>query len=165
MFVDDPELMVEQPTTLSSIGESMPLIKGDQAWAETWEVLVYGSPGVGKTTLFADAPGILYIEVDQNGHVVLQDHKNASDINIFHTQSWSELVGFVTKLPTSELLKTVNVIALDTLSQCQTLERLREIGGDPLTDERSGNLTRTFIQSPTSDFKLWFELLRNAIVR
>jgi hypothetical protein len=114
----------------------VPLMKGNEAYATKWEILLYGAPGIGKTTLFADAPRVLFIEVDDNGHIVLQDHKNAADIDIFYTRSWSELVKFVIALPASKLIGSVDVIVVDTISECQTLERLKEIGGEPLSDEK-----------------------------
>jgi len=98
--------------------------------------MVYGSPGIGKTTLFADAPNPLFIEVDDNGHTVLQGHKNEPAIDVFYTRSWTELAGFAKALPTSNLIKSKDLIVVDTVSECQTLQRLKQIGGDPLTDEK-----------------------------
>jgi len=113
----------------------MPLIKATEAYANKWEILVFGVPGIGKTTLFADCPNVLFIEVDDNGHTVLQDHANAERINIFHTRSWQELATFVSSIRTNPILKDVDTIVVDTISECQTLERLRQIGGSPLTDD------------------------------
>jgi len=114
----------------------MPILKPGEIYATKWEVLVYGAPGIGKTTLFAPAPNVLYIEVDDNGHIVLQDHQDRDDFTIFYTRSWLELAGFVKALSTSNLIKTKDLIVVDTISECQTLQRLKEIGGDPLTDEK-----------------------------
>jgi AAA domain len=114
----------------------MPLIKAEDGFASKWEILLYGVPGVGKTTLFADAPRVLYIEVDDNGHIVLQDHRNAADINVYYTRSWSELVKFAVALPTSRLIESVDTIVVDTISECQVLERLKEVGGEPLSEDK-----------------------------
>lgn len=103
----------------------MPLITADKAFATKWEIIVYGQPGVGKTTLFAETPNALYVEVDDNGHTVLQGISKAS---IFYTRNWSELVKFVQALSTSQLIKGIDTIIVDTVSECQTLERLRQTG-------------------------------------
>ena len=113
----------------------MPLTRASEAYATKWEVLVFGVPGVGKTTLFASAPNVLYISVDENGHIVLQDHPKAKDITVFHTRSWKELVAFVVDLPRNELVKEVDTIVVDTISECQTLHRLVEIGGGKVNEE------------------------------
>lgn len=105
----------------------MPLINAAEAYATKWEVIVYGQPGVGKTTLFAEAPNSLYIEVDDNGHTVLQGNSKAT---IFYTRVWSELVRFVKALPTSSLIKEIDTIVVDTISECQVLERLNQVGAE-----------------------------------
>lgn len=114
----------------------MPLVKASEAIQTKWEILVYGPPGVGKTSLFADCPKVLYIVVDDNGWIVLTDKPQAANIELFYTRKWSELVQFVLALPTSEVIKRVDTIVVDTISECQTLERLKQIGGNPLTDEK-----------------------------
>jgi hypothetical protein len=114
----------------------LPLITADKAYATKWEILLYGVPGIGKTTLFADCPNVLFIEVDDNGHTVLQKHPKADAINIFHTRRWSELAAFANALPTSQLIKGIDTIVVDTISECQVLERLKQIGGSPLTEDK-----------------------------
>jgi len=113
----------------------MPLIKAIEVFATKFEILVFSQPGVGKTTLFAGAPRALFIEVDDNGATVLQDHDNAEHLLVFHTRSWSELATFVSGLARNPILRDVDTIVVDTISECQTLERLKQIGGSPLTDE------------------------------
>lgn len=112
----------------------MPLLRASEAYAERWEILVYGPPGVGKTTLFADVPNVLYIVTDDNGWTVLQSHRAAADIQLFYTRKWSELAEWVTRLAKSQLIQTVETIVVDTISECQVLERLNQVGGQPLTD-------------------------------
>lgn len=113
----------------------MPLIKASEGYATKWEIVVFGPPGIGKTTLFADAPRVLFIEVDDNGHIVLQDHRNAEHIQVFYTRSWQELATFVNTLPSNPIIKGIDTIVVDTISECQTLERLKQIGGSPLVDD------------------------------
>ncbi len=106
----------------------MPLMRADEAYATKWEVLVYGEPGIGKTTLFSQMPATLFIEVDDNGHIVLQDSPIADQLHVFYTKSWPELTSFIKMLPKSELIKSVDNIVFDTLSEAQTMERLRQVG-------------------------------------
>jgi hypothetical protein len=114
----------------------VPILKAGEIFATKWEVMVYGSPGVGKTSLFAHAPNVLYIETDDNGYIVLQPHQERTDLTVFYTRSWIELAGFIKALPTSNLIKSVDVIVVDTISECQWMQRLHQIGGDPLADEK-----------------------------
>jgi len=115
----------------------MPLVKASEHYAEKFEIVLYGVPGIGKTTLWADHPNVLYLEVDDNGATVLQRHKYAERINVFFTRSWAELADFVAvKLPASQLVKTRPLVVVDTISECQTLERMRQVGASPLKDPK-----------------------------
>lgn len=94
--------------------------------------MVYGEPGVGKTTLLAGAEKVLFIEVDMNGGTVLRKHPKSADINVFASRTWKDIAQFCVNLPTDKVLKETSVIVVDTVSELQQLDRARQVGKDAL---------------------------------
>src|SRR5512138_3312249 len=95
----------------------MPLSTVAEALPTKWELLIFGSPGSGKTTLCADIPNVLFICVDENGWRPLRRHPKAAEMRLFYTRSWKELTDFVVRLQTSKLINEIDTIVIDTISE------------------------------------------------
>jgi len=73
--------------------------------------IVYGEPGIGKTTLAARMPGCLLIDLeDRAGHV---------DMDVVRADSWLALRATVREIATSDIPH--RVVAIDTLDRAQDL--------------------------------------------
>jgi len=73
--------------------------------------IVYGEPGIGKTTLAARMPGCLLIDLeDRAGHV---------DMDVVRVDSWLALRATIREIATSDIPH--RVIAIDTIDRAQDL--------------------------------------------
>ncbi len=112
------------------------LIKsGEEAYLNVWSFILYSFPGDGKTTLAAQAPRPLILELDRNGWTVLKKDIARPKSNKFVVlRSFKGLVNYVRALAKEpEILSQFDTIVLDTISETQTLERLSQLPGDALT--------------------------------
>lgn len=98
-----------------------------------WKILLYGYPGSGKTTLAAQAPRPLFLEVDDGGALVLNT-KEFEHVKIYRQRNLSKLNEFIKACRTDSYFKEqFDTIVVDTVSEIQTLDRMRKIG-DPLDE-------------------------------
>lgn len=114
------------------------LIKsGEEAYLDVWSFILYSFPGDGKTTLAAQAPRPLILELDRNGWIVLKKSiANPKSNKYVVLRSFKGLVNYVRALAKdSETLSQFDTVVLDTISEAQTLERLSQLPGDALTEQ------------------------------
>lgn len=107
---------------------------GKDAVPNNWFILIYSYPGVGKTTLAAGAPKNLILEIDRNGERVLSKPQ-FSDVRWQPLRSFDKAAKFVKILDKDPLLRKIDTITVDTISQLQILERNSQISGDILLDK------------------------------
>lgn len=104
-----------------------------EALPTRWKILLYGFPGSGKTTLAAQAPRPLIIEIDDGGALVL-DTKEFEHIRIYRQRNLKKLNDFVKACRTDPYFKeNFDTVVVDTISEVQTLDRMRKVG-DPLDE-------------------------------
>lgn len=107
---------------------------GRDAKASRYNILLFGFPGSGKTTLAAGAPKPLVIEVDENGHVVLDTPELRDHARYFYLRDFGKVAQFVRLLAKDPLLQDIETIVVDTFTELQTLDRLSRLTGDLLLD-------------------------------
>lgn len=107
---------------------------GKDAKASRYNVLLFGFPGSGKTTLAAGAPRPLVIEVDENGHVVLDTPELRDHARYFYLRDFGKVAQLVRLLAKDPLLQEIDTIVVDTFTELQTLDRLSRLTGDLLLD-------------------------------
>lgn len=110
--------------------------RGTDARIKRWSILIYSYPGSGKTTLAAQAPRPLILELDENGWIVLSNPLVAENVRYVVLRDFERTTKFIRALAKDELLQAVDTIVLDTVSELQTLERLSQLSGDPLLEAR-----------------------------
>jgi len=130
----------------------------DQAYLKNWATLIYSMPSAGKTTLAGQAPNCLIIEIDRNGGAVLNNPLVPKTTRYIPIRDFKKVRDFVRALRTDPLLKEVDTIVLDTLSELQYLAQRSELKGDLLGDSW---LFNQHIYS-TSNFKI-LEIMREIL--
>lgn len=81
------------------------------------KVLVYGEPGVGKTTFAASAPSPLFIDADR-GVLSLIGRDGSASIKVLVPSSFDELLDLVFELRAGKLPE-VKTLVLDTITELQ----------------------------------------------
>jgi len=131
-------LSTTETSTPTPTGLAAHVKTADEAYATRWCIIIYSYPGAGKTTLAAQAPNSLVLGIDPNGHTVLR--KLPSEIKArtryIALRDFTKVVKFVRMLARDPLLKEIDTIVVDTISELQTVERLTEVKGDVLLDDK-----------------------------
>ena len=107
---------------------------GEDAYLERWSFLLYGFPGSGKTTLAAQAPKPLMLELDENGWIVLRNPLVAKNVRFYVLRDFKRTLQFIQRLAKDPLLQEIETVVLDTVSELQTLERLSQLPDNAINE-------------------------------
>jgi phage nucleotide-binding protein len=101
----------------------------------TIRMLVYGQPGIGKTTLALSAPDCLLLDFDKGAHRVKQQHLH----DTVQVKSWSEVCDVVKHL--QENPRLYKTLVIDTAGKM--LDHMSDylIKSDPKNGKRDGSLS------------------------
>lgn len=108
---------------------------GNEAFARRVNIMLYGFPGSGKTTLAAQFPKTLIIEIDPNGYIVLNTPELRDKVRFTYIRDFKTLAAFVRQLQRDPILDEFETVVLDSVSELQTLDRLSQLPGDVLVDD------------------------------
>src|SRR5687768_4353460 len=111
--------------------------KGVDAKAKRWSIIIYSYPGAGKTTFAAQAPRPLILELDENGWIVLRNPLVAENVSYIAFRDFKKFVQFIRALAKDkDSLDSYDTLVIDTVSELQTLERLSQLPGDLVLDDK-----------------------------
>jgi hypothetical protein len=84
---------------------------------EPWRYLLYGQEGVGKSTLAADAPGVIFLDTDRgSSRLDVARYTYRDDADGYIAQSYAEILGAIDDLTTGQHdYRTVVVDTADAL--------------------------------------------------
>lgn len=101
--------------TSSKLAQIRSRIKKVDNTKQHLKILVYGEPGVGKTSLYGKAKDTLVLDVEQGTSVLPLD----SEVDIFQLTCWEDLQEVFSLLQSGEL-KYTNIV-LDSITEIQEL--------------------------------------------
>lgn len=116
--------------------------KADETLSHGLKVLLYGSSGVGKTTMIGTLPGKTLLLNAENGVLVLKDCPNAKNIDIIDVKTVPDIVSVYQSLLSGELSGYDNIV-LDSLSEIGEA-MFTQIELDPNVNKEYGGLYTTF---------------------
>jgi hypothetical protein len=111
--------------------------------------LIYGQPGIGKTTLGYSAPRPLLLDFDAGAH------RAANRGDTLAVTAWAD----ITDLMASDVLAAYDTLVLDTVGRCLDLLTVDILDSQPKLG-RDGNLTQQGWGVLKTRFRTWLAQLR-----
>ena len=81
--------------------------------------LIYGEPGVGKTTFAATAPNVLFVDVEHGTNSLLNS-KEFNNVQVLSIKDWNDIEELYWELKAGALPE-IETIVIDTISELQKL--------------------------------------------
>jgi len=126
---------------------------------DKWNGMLYSHPGAGKTTLVSDAPGVCFIDVN-NETMVLAYTKGKENTPVIHAGTNGEVNEALDALINKELFPDTRTIVLDTLSELQMIQQ-----GASAAQLKKGRDWMDLFVPIEQDFNISTQMCRNLMVK
>lgn len=125
----------------------------DALQVQTVKILIYGQPGVGKSSLAFTSNKVLLMDFDTGAH----RSGNRTSGKVLRFENWNDVQQIMKEADT--YLRPYNTIVIDTIGKCLDMLMLQIIKDNPKAGTKSGSPTISGWGDLKSSFAIWMNEL------